>query len=291
MITVILNPIAGGQSRASATERIRQTSAAIEACGEPGEVMVTEFRGHARELALGAVKNGSRLIVACGGDGTINEVASVLAFGQVPFAMVPAGSGNGLARELGVATQPARAIAEAVRAIPKVIDAGELGGRLFFNVAGFGFDAHVAACLERENPSRRGLAGYIRLGLREMFAYKPLIYTINGKATGRPAVVVTLANSPQWGNGFRIAPAARVDDGQLDLVVVEESNRFASMLAAPRLRLGGLERLRQVTISQVQQVTISGESPMTFHVDGEPQQGGTTIEGRVHPGALRVCVR
>ena len=114
---------------------------------------------------------GARLVIAWGGDGTLNEVGSALAFTETPIALVPSGSGNGLARELGVNRRPERAISEALRAAPRAIDAGELGGRLFFNAAGIGLDAHLARCFDTDG-GRRGLAGYVRITARELWSYR-----------------------------------------------------------------------------------------------------------------------
>ena len=265
----------------------------LTSCGEDGEIFVTERKGHARELAAGAVARGARLVVAWGGDGTVNEVASALAFTRAALAIVPSGSGNGLARELGIARQPDRAILQAVAATPRPIDAGELGGRMFFSVAGVGFDAHVAACFDRDLGGRRGLVGYARITMRELFSYRAGDYRISGdvQRVARRAILVTLANSAQFGNGARIAPAARVDDGQLDLVVFEESSRMATVCGLPRLFTGGAGRLRGVSIQHVGAVTIESDSPMTFHVDGEPAAGPARIDARVLPGALLVSVR
>ncbi len=291
MITVIINPISGGAPLGVARKRAELASTVASSCGEAAEVFVTERKGHARDLALGAVTRGARLVIAWGGDGTMNEVASALVFGQTPLALVPAGSGNGLARELGISRRPERAMADAIGATARTIDAGELGGRLFFNIAGVGFDAHVAACLDRDISGRRGFAAYARIAARELWAYRPVAYRIDDRVTARRVLLVTLANSPQFGNGARIAPAARLDDGRLDLVLFEESSRLSTVLAVPRLFTGGLSGLRGAATRQVERVTIASEDPMTFHVDGEPVQGGTCLEGRVHPGALNVCVR
>ena len=135
-IAIIINPISGGASPEAARRRAERASAVLTSSGEDGEIFVTERKGHARELAAGAVARGARLVVAWGGDGTVNEVASALAFTRTALAIVPSGSGNGLARELGIARRPERAILQALAATPKAIDAGELGGRMFFSVAG-----------------------------------------------------------------------------------------------------------------------------------------------------------
>jgi diacylglycerol kinase family enzyme len=207
------------------------------------------------------------------------------------LAIVPSGSGNGLARELGIDRRPERAIAQALGAAPRTIDAGELGGRLFFNLAGVGLDAHIAACFDRDVKGRRGLSTYVRISGRELLTYRVETYRIGDLAAPQRALLVTLANSPQFGNGARIAPDARVDDGKLDLVVFEEVSRFSTLCALPRLFTGGIGRVRGVSIRRIERTTIESERPMTFHVDGEPVQGGTRLDARVHPSALRVCVR
>lgn len=265
----------------------------LTALGVPGEIIVTQRKGHARELAAGAVMRGARLVVAWGGDGTVNEVASALTFTDTPLAIVPSGSGNGLARELGIDRRPERALTQALRASPRPIDVGELGGRMFFSVAGVGFDAHVAACFDRDLNGPRGLAGYARITGRELLSYRARDYRVTGdvNAAAERAVLVTLANSAQFGNGARVAPAARVDDGRLDLVVFREASRFATICALPRLFTGGAARVRGMSIEQIAKVTIESEAPMTFHVDGEPVSGGTRLEVRVFPGALKVCAR
>jgi diacylglycerol kinase family enzyme len=293
MISIVINPISGGARPGAARLRAERAGAVLRELQRAGEVIVTERRGHAHEIAAAAARRGDALVVAWGGDGTVNEVASALVAAGTPLAIVPTGSGNGLARELGVARDARTAIAEAVRARPRSIDAGELGGRLFFSVAGIGFDAHVAACFDRAPLGRRGLSTYVRVSARELLGYRCGTYRIGDVPATAPrrALIVTFANSAQFGNGARIAPAARLDDGRLDMVVFEETSRFATLWALPRLFTGGVGRLRGITTEQIERATIESDVPMRFHVDGEPVQGGTRLEARVHPGALRVCVR
>lgn len=292
MIAIIVNPVAGG-ARPGTARRAEQASAVLASVRADGEVLVSERRGHARELAAGARARGARFVVAWGGDGTVNEVASALAFGETPLAIVPAGSGNGLATDLRVSRRPDRALAEALDARPRPIDAGELGGRLFFATAGVGFDAHVASCFDRDIAGRRGWSTYARISMRELLAYHPSTYRVGvgTESRDRRALLVTLANASQFGNGFRIAPAARVDDGLIDLVVFEEVSRFRTLCALPRFLVGRGGGLRGFSTRQVERATIESDRPMTFHVDGEPVEGGTRLEARVHPAALKICVR
>ena len=266
----------------------RQTAAAA---GVTATVVVTEGAGHARELAAAAVAGGARLVIAWGGDGTISEVAAALIGGDVTLGIVPAGSGNGLARELGIARRPASAIADAVRATPSTIDVGDINGHYFVNTAGIGFDAHVASRFA--TASRRGFLGYVNITARALASYVPLEYRISvddGPVETVRAILVTIANSAQFGNGARIAPGARVDDGELDLVTFEERSRFKTVCALPRLFTGSADRIAGCRLTRLRTVTVEGDAPLTYHLDGEPVVGGTTLRARVHPAALRVAV-
>ena len=172
-IAIIINPISGGARPDQARARAEQAAAIAAARGESAEVFVTERPGHARELAKAAVARHARLVVAWGGDGTINEIASALAFEDVPLAIMPAGSGNGLARELGIDARPERALAEALGAEPRPMDIGELDGHPFVNIAGIGFDAYVAARFNEAGNRRRGLAGYAAISARALARTAP----------------------------------------------------------------------------------------------------------------------
>jgi diacylglycerol kinase (ATP) len=288
---IIINPISGGVRADVARARARLARTAVDARGEPMEVFVTDAVGHARELAAEAVKQGARLVMAWGGDGTINEVASALAFSDVALGIIPAGSGNGLARELGVDPRPGVAIANALAAETRLIDVGEIEGRLFVNIAGIGVDAFVASRFSLAR--RRGFLGYVGLTASALVTYVPADYriTAGGRRVDARAILVTIANSAQFGNGARIAPGARVDDGLLDLVVLEERWRLATLSQLPRLFNGTVDRMRGCTIQRIREVTVEADQPMTFHVDGEPVVGGTRLRALVHPGALRVAVK
>jgi YegS/Rv2252/BmrU family lipid kinase len=292
-LAVIINPIAGRAAPDRARRSADVAASAIASLGEPYRIAFTERPGHARELAESAVAGGARLVIAWGGDGTVNEVGAALAFGPAALGIVPAGSGNGLARSLGVSRQARRALVEAARATPRRIDVGELGGRRFLNVAGVGFDAAVALAVARRTGGAGGWWGYARAAARELRTYEAETYRItrpDGATTCR-ALLVTLANSPEYGNGARIAPGARVDDGLLDLVAVEARSLVRVLWSVPRLYTGGIHRVAGVTISRLSMAVIEGRRPLLYHVDGEARQGGTRLEASVHPAALAVAVR
>ena len=292
-IAIIINPVAGGAAPESARARAELAAAVLERSDRTGDIFVTEKAGHARSLTEAAIGRGVDLVVAWGGDGTINEVASALAFGDVALGIIPAGSGNGLATEMRIDRRPERALTGAIEATPSRMDVGEIGGRLFVNVAGIGFDAHVASQFDMPGNVRRGFRSYVTIGVRALLTYTPATYRISTGDLYRTfrAVLVAVTNGAQYGNGAVIAPRARLDDGELDLVVVEEKWRAITLLQTPRLFSGSIGCAPGYSSRRVREVTIECAQPMMFHVDGEPVQGGTSLTARVHPGALKVCIK
>lgn len=288
-VAIIINPQSGRGGPERGRARAKLASRILRESGQDGEIFVTTARGHGRELAAAAVKTGARLVIAWGGDGTINEVASALVFGPAALGIVRSGSGNSLARELKVDRRPERAIPDALAATPFAMDAGEIDGHLFFSIAGIGFDAHVAAKFDSD-ASGRGFVNYVRLALRDIWTYRCGNYVVAQRELTR-ALLITMANSAQFGNGARIAPGACVNDGLLDLVTFEERSRLVTLLALPTLFVGGIQWVPGVSMRRFEQLTIETDRPISFHADGEPLHGGTRIHVRVLPAALRVAVR
>ena len=290
-VSVIINPIAGLFRRPDqGARRAAQARAVLAGAGVEAEVWLTEGPGHARVLAADATARGTDLVYAWGGDGTVNEVGSVLAFAEAALAIVPAGSGNGLARALNIPREPGAALRHALRVPARRIDVGEIAGCIFFNVAGVGFDAHIASEFTRDH-GRRGFRRYVRIVTRELFAYspRPRRVAIEAIVTEHQAFMLTVANGPQWGNGAIVAPGALLDDGLLDLVTVEAPSRLQLMANVPRLFAGTLDRSRAVTIRKIVEARISGEVPLLFHFDGEPVVStAPDLLVRVHPRALVV---
>jgi diacylglycerol kinase (ATP) len=290
-ISIIINPIAGGYT-GPAGARVDLVRRVAKEYGETADVSVTEARGHARALARAARANGARIVVAWGGDGTINEVASELAFSEVALGIVPGGSGNGLARELGLIAKAERALRNAITGTPRPIDTGEIEDRLFVNLAGIGFDADVAAKFNLAGNQRRGVRAYVMLTARSLITYRSHRYDIvsDGQHINVQALLVVIANGTEFGNRILIAPDARVDDGRLDVVVVEERSRAATICRVPWLITRSIHHAPAWSSRPACDVTIESAEPMLFHVDGESVQGGTRLRARIHPGSLRVAV-
>lgn len=288
--SVIINPISGvrlpGDSigRRVALARRLLTRHAVD-----GVVAVTEYAGHASELAAEAVRDGRDLVVAWGGDGTVNEVAGPLIHGHVALGVVPAGSGNGLAHGLGVPVRPAAALEQALTGSARPIDVGECAGRRFFNVAGVGFDAAVAERFNRESHVR-GLLAYVHSIAPRFLSYEavPCVIDADGERLALPALMVTIANCREFGAHAVIAPRARPDDGWLDLVIIPDRSPVDRLSLVPHVFAGTLDRVEGVLMRRVTTVRITADRPMNCHVDGEPHHGGAAIDVRILPGALTV---
>ena len=291
-LAFVVNPAAGAAARGGG--RVRGLAEMARRCcaaaGAASEVAFTEGPGHGRELAAALADRGFSPVVACGGDGTVNEVASALLRRDAVLGIVPAGSGNGLARELGISRRPGPALRTAVHGEDRAIDVGELAGRPFVNLAGVGLAVSVADLFNRR--AGRGLAGYVRAAARQLVRHQSRRYTLATEegTIERTALLVEIANGRQYGNGAVIAPRARLDDGLLELVSVDPIGPARVLWDLRRLFDGTIDRRPYVHCSPVGGVTISADGPLRFHVDGEVAQGGRSLSAAVHPKALRVRV-
>lgn len=278
--TVVINPIAG-PGRARTLDAC--AALARDTLGRGGfevDVCITTAPEDAQRFATVAVSAGHELVVAWGGDGTVNGVGAALAGTRVAMAIIPGGSGNGLARDLGVPLEAAAALAVAASGGTRAIDAGDLNGSLFFNVAGIGLDASIARRLAAPG-ARRGLLGYVVATLSELPGYVARNYTITVPDGGPPivsaALFIAMANSRQYGNGAQIAPHARLDDGELDLVVVKPQSILSLALRIPAFFNGSLQADDGLLMRTAAEVDISSDHPIGYHVDGEPRNGSTTV--------------
>jgi YegS/Rv2252/BmrU family lipid kinase len=293
-ISVIVNPNAGpARRRRTPREAVTLAENVIGRLGGDPRVLIADGPGAGRELAQQELARGADVVCAWGGDGTINEVASAVAERGGVLAIVPAGSGNGFARELRIPLRAEAALAVAITGSEHRIDTAELNGRPFFNVAGLGLDAHVAHEFARTAGRHRGLAPYAIAGARTLFSHVPARYDViadERSLTAVAAMMVTVANSRQWGNGAKIAPGARLDDGLLDVVVVGETRPLVVASQLWRLLTGSIDRVAGVSTLQARHITITADREVPAHMDGEPAGDVRTAEINVRPGALRVRV-
>ena len=251
------------------------------------EVICTEYAGHAEKIAREATQ---RVIVAVGGDGTVNEVARGIVGTDKILGIIPCGSGDGLALHLGVSRHYKRALNTILEGKTTSIDSAEINGKAFFSVCGVGFDALVS---ERfANSGKRGLLNYIEQGLKTWKTYVPEKYLINidGKEWENDAALITVGNSSQWGNNAKIAPLADINDGMLDITIVDMFGTVDLPALAYLLMTGHLDHNNKVHCHRGKRITISRKISGPAHADGDWFNAGTTLEIKILPESLNVII-
>jgi YegS/Rv2252/BmrU family lipid kinase len=274
----IVNPISGkGRSKRLANKLLAKGY----------KVLFTEYAGHAEKLAREAI---DEVVVAVGGDGTVNEVARGLVGSNKALGIIPCGSGDGLARHLGISHNTNKALKRIENGECKCMDAAEINGRLFFSVCGVGFDAVVSERFAK--CGKRGLANYIKQGLKTWKEYAPERYTIeiDGTSIETDALFITIGNSNQWGNGAKITPLADCCDGILDITVVEEFGAFALPGMAYRLMTGTLDRSQLVHCYKGKNIRIVRANEGPAHADGDWFLTSNTLDIRILPSALNIII-
>jgi diacylglycerol kinase (ATP) len=291
VIHVIINPISGaGADMRAAPRRAEMVESAARERGVDVGVAFTTRQGHARELGEAAVSASAEAVIVWGGDGTFNETATSLIGTSIPLGLVPAGSGNGLAGALGLPRDPRVALALAFDGRPRVIDAGRMAGRCFFNIAGIGFDARVATLFNQRGAGSRGGWPYFVIGVREGCTYRAVDYDVwlDDEPAKHKALLMAFANGREYGLGARIAPGARLDDGLLDAIIVEERGVLARFWDARHLAKGTPHLAPSVSTRHVRRAVIEAKGELEFHVDGEPGTAYDRIEVQVIPSALTI---
>jgi diacylglycerol kinase family enzyme len=286
-VAVIINPISGGRRRTTAAARRDLASAWCGARSIEAAIEISTHHGHAVELAHRFVRDGVDRIIAWGGDGTANEVAGPLIGTNIVLGLVPGGSGDGLARGLGLPAEPEAALGVALGDSLMLLDVGWIGDRHFLNVGGFGFDAAVAEAFQHR--VGRGFIGYLLAGMGCLWNYRNAAYALDldGVTSNEDRFLVAFANGRQYGNGFVLAWSADPTDGLLDVVVVDDGSILRQVWRGRRF-LTRQEAVRGVVQMQVRRATVSG-SALHAHVDGEPFRPPARVDVRVEAGALRLA--
>jgi YegS/Rv2252/BmrU family lipid kinase len=266
-ILFIINPISGGKSKLQLPGVI---DAQLDHLRFQADYKFTEYAGHATEIAEQGIRNGCEVVVAVGGDGTINEVATVVKQHNKILGVIPFGSGNGLARHLGIPMNVQKAIRLLNDFDTSRIDTGIFNGKNFYNIAGMGFDAHISSVFAGDK--KRGFAGYVKLGLKEMISYRPQNYQLNvdGRTLARTAYAISIANSSQYGNNTYISPNASVTDGLLDVCIVKVFPLYKLPVLLFYAFMGKTDRIGMVEIIQGKNIHIVREKSGPIHIDGEP---------------------
>ena len=257
--------------------------------GWDAQVVATKRPRHATELARQALDDDCTLIVAIGGDGTMNEVASALVDSPACFGLIPCGSGNGLGRHLGI-RQGEPAFQTLLTGRPLLIDTGMVNADPFFCVAGTGFEALIASRFA--TLTSRGFSGYLSTSVSAWRTYRPERYTIHhpGGRESVEAFTLAISNSSQYGNNAYIAPGASMSDGLLDLTAVPRVGLHNAVPLIWRLFNGSLDRVATVRRWQAGKFVIEREQAGWIHTDGEPRAEVSRLEITVRARSLRIMV-
>lgn len=250
----------------------------------------TDHKGHATELAREYALKGYDAVIAVGGDGTVNEVGCGLIGTDTALGIIPCGSGNGLARHLGVSMDPFKAVKWLDKSVYTTIDYGTINDHPFFCTCGVGFDATVS---ERfSNAGSRGMLTYLESILKEIATYNNQLYKLSFDDSSETfeCFIVTCANAGQWGNNAYIAPTASLQDGLLDVVVIHPFTPIDAPLLAFQLFNKLLDKNDNVTIRKASRLTITRENEGPAHYDGDPIQLGREIRIELIPHGLKVLI-
>lgn len=252
-------------------------------------ILHTERAGHATELAHEAAKT-HEIIVAVGGDGLVNETASGMMNTNAILGIIPTGSGNALARHLGIPINHKRAIECINKLHYDTIDTATINGKPFFAVSGTGFDAEVAA--KFAGSKKRGFLTYLQLSASNFFTYTPAEYTItvDGKEFLRKAFLISVANSSQYGNNAYIAPEASLHSGLLNVCILSPFSLVVGPVLAMRLFTKGIHHSTYLETIKGKKIEIkrSDDKPICIHYDGETVPSVDSMKIEIKPLTLKV---
>jgi diacylglycerol kinase (ATP) len=286
-IIFIVNPKAGIFSKERISETIRSS---LDIQKYAYEIEFTERGGHAIEISRHFVVSGVEIIVAVGGDGTVNEVAQSIVGTEATLGIIPGGSGNGLAHFLKIPLNQKKAIDLINIGKTGRIDTGSINGRFFVNVAGVGFDGLVARRFAKQN--FRGFVAYLKVVAEAYPRYKPKKYTLylNGHTLKTRSLFIAFANSDQFGYKTTIAPAAKIDDGLLDIIIMEKPPWIDIPLLAGLLYWKKIDKSKFIQIFKASEVIVETRKNRWINIDGEPNKPGKKLEVKVHPQSLNLLL-
>lgn len=267
-IFLIINKYAGhGKNR---NQKIENAITWLQTNAGKVEFAYTESPGHATELAANGATGEFDIVVAVGGDGTVNEVAQGLIGTATPMGIIPMGSGNGLARELGISMDILKSALTLIEGKTQQIDVCCINNQRFLCTSGIGFDAQVADKMSKA--STRGFLRYIQLTVRESIAFKPfkIKMKVDGVLIEKSVFLVTFANASQFGNNAYIAPAASMTDGLIDVVVVNPFSKILLPVFGIGLFARFIPKLPFVDCYKAQQIELEFADTSIYHFDGEP---------------------
>lgn len=284
----IVNPVSGTSHQKSWVDKaVKELGAEYEI-----DVLQTQYRGHGHTIAAEVASRDANIIVAVGGDGTVNEIGGAVIGTKSRLAIFPMGSGNGLARELGMSTKSADAAIDTIRRNKvAAVDYGDADGMPFFCTCGTGFDAEIARLFTTN--TKRGFWQYLKLCIKTFFSYKTIDieFNIDGVNYNRSVFLFNAANIKQYGFGAQIAPLASVTDGLLDVTVVPKVNLFTALKLTIGMFSHKLHKMKPIETFKCSELTLKIPKGAPFHIDGdyvEPSSCNMTI--KVVKGGINVLV-
>ena len=289
-ILFIVNPISGSGHKESALKAIERY---LDRDRFNSEIRYTEYAGHGAEIAREAAARGIDIVVAVGGDGTVNEIAGAIVGTETALAIIPCGSGNGLARHLQIPMNPISAVKVINTAVIARLDHGIINGRPFFCTCGVGFDAFIS--MKFAEAGRRGPATYVEKTLVDGLRYKPETYRITlgdeeGNCHAVDAFLIACANASQYGNNAYIAPHASMRDGLLDVTVLEPFNLIEAPIVVMQLFSKSLPSNSHVKCYRTNRLRIERTAPGPAHCDGEPFNTDALIDIQLIPQSFNAVV-
>ena len=284
-LMLIINPISGTGAKTGLPQLVIDR---LSPLGYRIDTRYTTCRGDATRLAREAVTLGYKGVLAAGGDGTINETASALCNTEVALGIIPAGSGNGLARHIGIPIDPELSLDVLAEDTIISVDYGSVNGRPFFCTMGVGFDAAVSHRFAKQH--RRGKLMYVKSAIDEYATYRPETYSIsaNGRVIVQQAFIIAVANASQYGNNAYIAPDASITDGLLDVTIVHAGNPLETTRMGIDMMTGYLNKNMLVESFRAPAVAIYRQKAGPAHIDGEPVELDEILDVKCHRHALNV---
>lgn len=288
-ILFIVNPISGHHDKSKFPSIVEKL---IDKDKYDYTITLTEYGGHAVELTKQAIENQYDIIVAVGGDGTINEVATTMIGASQTFAIVPYGSGNGLARHLHLPLKPDKVITEVInKGVKSKIDTAAMNGVPYISIAGVGFDAIIADFFAQD--PHRGIKTYVKLVTKEYLHFQPKKYhlILDGKEEIEcEPFFISFANSNQFGSNAVVSPTASLNDGLLDVCIFKKPNMLQVPYVATRLLTQKIDRTHFVDIHKAQKIQVIRENDEIANIDGEAVMMPKDITIEINPLSLNILL-